>query len=74
MREENIVCLAAIRRRMQERYHFENRNQAFENLWFGWVHQSVRRNGTSTQNYRQRWLRGYIKKDEADDFWNYIIQ
>jgi hypothetical protein len=74
MREENRIYLAAIRRRMQARYHFENRNRAFANLWHGWVHQCVRRSRKMPQTYRNKWIRGYINQSDAEDFWRYITQ
>ena len=74
MKEENIVCLAAIRREMQERFRFESRqkrNQAFETLYFGWRQQS-RRRGRNTQFFTYAWQRGWLSKKDAEDFRIYI--
>lgn len=75
MKEENRVYLAAIRRRMQAKFNFitrQKRNQAFANLWYGWVHRCLRRSGGYTSAYLVKWKRGYIHREEAADFWQYI--
>ena len=59
---------------MQARYHFENRNRAFELFWFGWSQKEVRRTGKSTQIFRYYWKRGWIETYDAADFWRYITQ
>jgi len=74
MKEENRVYLAAIRRDMQSRFQFENRNYAFLTLWYGWVHQRMRLYKIAHNTFANKWKRGYINKREAKDFWNYIIQ
>ena len=68
------VYLAAIRRDMQARYHFENRNLAFANLWYGWVHQCMRKYKLSLNNFANKWKRGYLNPRDANMFWLYIIE
>ena len=74
MNEDKRVYLAAIRREMQRRFNFKNRNDAFITFWYGWVHQCMRRFKISHNTFANKWKRGYINKREAKDFWNYIIQ
>ncbi len=68
------VYLAALRRKMQVRYGFKNRNDAFANLWYGWMHQCMRRYKIRHNTFANKWKRGYINQREAKDFWKYIIQ
>ena len=74
MKIKNRVYLAAIRRDMQARFHFENRNEAFETFWYGWTHQRMRRTGCDPSLYIYMWKRGWIKKKFAEDFWHYICE
>ena len=74
MKEENRVYLAAIRRRMQARYNFENRNAAFANFWYGWMLKCCRLHHKVPQTFRNKWVRGYISKTDANDFWQYITE
>ena len=74
MKMQNRVYLAAIRRAMQARFQFENRNKAFETFWYGWAHQRMRKYGSCYQTFQNRWKRGFLSKHEAADFWKYIIQ
>ena len=68
------VYLAAIRREMQAQFHFENRNAAFANFWYGWTHKCMRLYKASHQNFANKWKRGFLKEREARDFWEYITQ
>ena len=77
MKEENKIYLAAIRRAMQDRLQFENRNdrnEAFATFWYGWAHQRMRKYGSCYQTFQNRWKRGFLSKAEAHEFWLYIIQ
>ena len=74
MSKNNVVYLAAIRRDMQARFHFENRNVAFATLWHGWSRKRVRLFGEALNTKDYRWKRGYIDVDLANDFWKYICE
>lgn len=77
MKKENRVYLAAIRRRMQAKYRYENRkkrNQAFAIVWYGWVHRCCRLHHKIPQTFRNKWIRGYVDKADAQDFWQYITE
>ena len=74
MKKENRIYLAAIRRQMQARYRFENRNQAFADFWHCWMLKCCRLHHKRPQTYRNKWIRGYISKAEANDFWAYITE
>ena len=74
MRKDKIVCLATIRREMQERYRYgsrEERNHAFEVLYHGWRWQGIRHGGYS-QFYTVAWNRGWLSKKDADSLRKYI--
>ena len=74
MRKDKIVCLAAIRRELQERYQYESRekrNHAFEVLYYGWRRRWSRRGRNSTI-FTLAWQRGWISKKDAADFREYI--
>ena len=72
MKKENRVYLAAIRRRMQRRYGYINRNEAFAAFWYGWTHQCLRRKTGTPRTFLNWWKKGYIHVDRALDFWAYI--
>ena len=74
MKKENRVYLAAIRRDMQARFQFENRNDAFATLWYGWIKRCLRKKGGYMNVFLLKWKRGYIHVDEANDFWKYICE
>lgn len=74
MSKSNCVCLAAIRRDMQARFHFANRNQAFATLWHGWNRKRERLYGQAFNTKDYRWKRGYLAADLAYDFWQYICE
>ena len=77
MKKENRVYLAAIRRDMQARLNFptrEERNKAFETLWYGWVKKNIRKHGGYDSVYRLKWIRAYISTNEAASFWDYICE
>ena len=77
MKKEKHIYLAAIRRKMQERYRFinrEKRNWAFATLWFGWMRQRMRRTNCAPQTFYHKWKVGWINQYEAQDFWDYITQ
>ena len=74
MKKKNIVCLAAIRRQLQERFRYESRekrNSAFEILYHGWRQQGIR-HGRNYQFYVVAWKRGWLAYKDADDFRKYI--
>ena len=74
MKKENRVYLAAIRRRMQAKYHFENRNREFATFWHCWMLKCCRLHHKVPQTFRNKWVRGYISKTDANDFWQYITE
>ena len=74
MKVKNRVYLAAIRRRMQAIYHYENRNEAFATFWYGWAHRRMRRTKCHSAFFSQMWKRGWIRKNFAEDLWFYICE
>ena len=74
MKEDMKVCLAAIRREMQERYPYESRekrNEAFKILYHGWTQQGTR-HGRNKQFFSVAWKRGWLSQRDADDLRKYI--
>ena len=74
MSKNKGVFLAAIRRDMQARFHFENRNEAFAILWYGWNRKRERLFGQAYNTKDYRWKRGYISENLANEFWDYICE
>ncbi len=74
MRKDKIVCLAAIRREMQEQYRYKDRkerNHAFEVLYHGWRQQGIR-HGRNHQFYVIAWSRGWLALKDAHLLQQYI--